>query len=51
MGKYGQSCDPIFLQSNAVTQTILGGQQAVCIVLLQISCSVHVPKIMKIGFK
>jgi len=34
------------LQGSAVTQTMLGG-----LTILQISCSVHVPKIMKIGWQ
>ena len=34
------------LQGSAVTQTILGGKLYVC--LLQVSCSVCLPKIMKI---
>jgi len=39
------------LQGNVVTQTTLGGLATVYILRLQISCSVYVPKIMKIGWQ
>ena len=37
------------LQGRAVTQTVLGG--LLYILLLQISCSVCLPKIIKIGWQ